>query len=124
MTKSKGLYSGFGQPRSVSPLPKPGGTLRGISDTYVTEETPTAPIRYVHEIKCEIEPYRAILAGRKTWEFRNNDRGYLVGDMVLLREFDGHAYTGRENVFSVAYILHGPAFGIPSGYCCFSLGKP
>jgi len=33
----------------------------------------------VHELKTWPEPFAGILAGRKRYEIRKNDRGYAVG---------------------------------------------
>lgn len=94
----------------------------------------------VHDLKC-IPPYfDDILAGRKPFEVRKNDRNYEVGDHLRLREWrqpvvvptwrvplrlddelvvdvppppdDG--YTGREVTVEVTYMIGGPSF-LPDG---------
>jgi len=69
--------------------------------------------------------------GRKTHEFRKDDRGYRTGDLLVLREWDPAQsrlgtgdvphYTGRQVVCHVTYISHGPEFGIPEGYVIMSV---
>ena len=40
-----------------------------------------------HELKCWPEPFEQMSSGAKTAEFRRDDRGFAVGDMLLLREW-------------------------------------
>lgn len=79
-----------------------------------------------HNIKIWPEYFQAVLDGTKTFEVRKDDRGYQVGDTLVLQEWwppeevDGQWTigfgTGRECRRTVTYILHGPAFGIEDGY--------
>src|SRR5690606_28445539 len=41
-----------------------------------------------HDLKCWPEPFRAIVAGAKRHEFRRDDRGYALGDVLYLYEWD------------------------------------
>ncbi len=76
-----------------------------------------------HELKTWPEPFDAIEAGSKTFEFRKSDRRFEQGDMVSLLEWDPavSAYTGRCIEAEVGFILRAPAFGVPDGYVVFSL---
>lgn len=78
----------------------------------------------IHELKCWIEPFYAVVSGKKTFEFRENDRDYEVGDVLILREWDPATETLCEGlaVRRVTYLLEGPAFGVPDGYVVMSLG--
>lgn len=69
-----------------------------------------------HELKTWPEFFQAILEGRKPFEYRLNDRGYQVGDVLVLREFvppvhddagvaEGGYYTGRDLWKIVTYVL-------------------
>lgn len=81
----------------------------------------------VHELKCWPEAFQAKVDGRKPWEFRKTDRDFQEGDTIVEREwapsFDesgnltGGEYTGRTVEEVVTFILRGPGFGIPDGYC-------
>ena len=93
-----------------------------------------------HNLKL-VQPYfDAVADGTKTFEVREDDRGYEVGDTLRLREWEtttrvveGHdgylirvasdEYTGRELKREVTYILRGPAFGIEDGYVVMGI-KP
>ena len=77
----------------------------------------------VHELKVWTEQYQAILDGRKRFEFRWDDRGFRVGDMLHLREYEpgGDSYSGESVMVEVTYIMHGPAFGLPKGYVVMSI---
>ena len=75
-----------------------------------------------HELKCLPEYYEAVRENRKTFELRKNDRGFRVGDVVRLKEYDGSSYTGRELVRRITYILEGPVYGLENGWCILGLG--
>jgi hypothetical protein len=51
----------------------------------------------VHTVKSWPQFFSAVSAGTRTHELRRNDRGYNVGDILELREFDPGpgVYTGR-----------------------------
>jgi len=78
----------------------------------------------IHTLKTWPEPFRAVVDGRKTWEFRKNDRDFREGDIVRLGEWDPttEEYTCRSSSHQVGYILTS-GFGLPEGYCIFSLEK-
>jgi Domain of unknown function (DUF3850) len=74
-----------------------------------------------HELKCHPAEFDAIMSGEKTNEYRLNDRGYRVGDLVVLCRWDPATsqFTGTATVRKISYITTG--FGIPDGYCVLSL---
>jgi hypothetical protein len=78
-----------------------------------------------HELKCWPAPFEAIGNGEKGWEFRLDDRGYAVGDTLVLREWEPgvRSYTGRVLRARVTWILHG-GFGLPDGFVIMSLDVP
>ena len=66
-----------------------------------------------HNLKIWPEYFDVILSGEKTFELRKDDRGFGVGDTLLLKEWTQHGgYTGREIAVMVTYILSG--FGLNS----------
>lgn len=52
----------------------------------------------IHVLKCWPEPFEAVRSGRKKAEIRHDDRGFEVGDVLVLQEWDPATmtYTGRE----------------------------
>lgn len=80
----------------------------------------------VHELKTWPEYFVPITEGRKNFEYRKNDRGFEVGDILLLREYepDGMGrYTGRFVERHVTFVLLGPLMGVPPGYAILSIAK-
>jgi hypothetical protein len=85
-----------------------------------------------HELKTHPGPFQALMDGTKTFEFRKDDRGFEVGDMLTLKEWDPDAlrtpagalgrFTGRSEDFIVTYKLS-DRFGVPAGYCVLGI-KP
>lgn len=77
----------------------------------------------LHELKCWPEPFEALRSGAKLHEYRRDDRGFAVGDRLLLRRWDPESasYSGRAVEVAVTYISRGPGFGIPEGYVVMSV---
>lgn len=88
----------------------------------------------VHELKTWPGHFDAVAEGRKTYELRRDDRGYAVGDVLRLREWDPiqvphvtrdyrpRGYTGREIERVVTHVLRdAPGFGLADGFALLSL---
>lgn len=75
-----------------------------------------------HELKVWPEFFEPLIDGRKTAEYRQNDRDFRVGDTLWLREWHPNraAYTGRE---ACAVITHITGVFVPSGYAMLSIGR-
>jgi len=59
----------------------------------------------IHELKIWPEYFQAKLDGVRPWEYRLNDRGFEIGDVLRLREYSqGTGYTGRAMMVDVEYI--------------------
>jgi len=80
---------------------------------------------HVHELKCHPDPFDALLDGRKTCELRRDDRGYMVGHRLLLREWDQETgYSGRWLFVTVEHIIRAWDWpGIAGGFVVMSI-KP
>lgn len=75
--------------------------------------------RQTHELKTWPSCFAAAKAGNKPFDVRENDRNFLVGDLLVLREFDpdGERYTGQSITRWVSYVLEGGAFGVQPNWC-------
>jgi len=86
-----------------------------------------------HTLKVWPEFYDAIESGVKTWEFRRDDRGFRVGDVLVLEYWspDRGACEVTNDVppliravrTRVTYILHGGRLGVPEGFCIMSIER-
>lgn len=66
-----------------------------------------------HHLKIAPVFYRDVISGKKKFEIRVNDRNFLEGDHLVLREFEDGEYTGNEVEVLVTYI---PDFPLPGNY--------
>lgn len=58
----------------------------------------------IHRLKIMPEYFRAVQRKLKRFEIRKNDRGYKVGDGLLLQEFKDNQYTGKELNAVITYM--------------------
>ncbi|WP_432702454.1 DUF3850 domain-containing protein [Lysinibacillus sphaericus] len=58
----------------------------------------------VHELKIAPEYFGPVFDGIKTFEIRKDDRGYQVGDLLLLKEYENCAFTGKAVLKQVTYL--------------------
>ena len=65
--------------------------------------------RCVHNIKTKPPFYHEVLKGKKTFEYRLNDRGYRVGDLLHLELWtEEGGYGGPSFVVVVTYMMSVP----------------
>lgn len=63
-----------------------------------------------HELKIDDHFFKKVITGEKPFEIRKNDRGFQVGDVLLLREIEpthsgtNEPYTGRKKAVEVTYM--------------------
>jgi len=77
----------------------------------------------IHELKTWPEYWRAVCDRKKNFEVRKNDRGFEVGDILKLMEYDPttpNGYTGRVLNRRITYILDQPEF-CKEGYVILSI---
>ena len=57
----------------------------------------------IHELKTNRPHFGLIRDGLKCWELRRNDRGFEVGDLLWLREYDPteNDYTDRTQLVEI-----------------------
>ena len=64
--------------------------------------------------------YEDVKSGKKSFELRKNDRGYKQGDILKMLEYAEGAWTGRQIIAEVTYLLENYA-GIEEGYCIMAI---
>ncbi|MFB9224011.1 DUF3850 domain-containing protein [Paracoccus cavernae] len=67
----------------------------------------------LHRLKIDAQPMSDLLSGNKTFEIRNDDRGFSVGNHVHLVCADG-----RETDRTISHIPRG--YGLSDGLCVLS----
>lgn len=81
-----------------------------------------------HMLKLLPQYFKPVEEGTKTFEIRENDRDYKVGDTLILREYLNNdclsGYTGQAISKEVSYILEGGQYGLEDGYCILGLKEP
>lgn len=75
-----------------------------------------------HRLKCWPEFFEAIRSGVKTFEIRENDRGFAVGDTLDLQEWSIQTgrYTNRTERVEVLYITE---WGQPPGQVVMAIRR-
>ena len=60
----------------------------------------------VHDLKTWSMYFNAVESGLKTFEVRINDRNFMPGDNLVLREYDPktNTYSGRILILKVNYV--------------------
>lgn len=70
--------------------------------------------------------FEEIYEGKKTFELRENNRDFSVGDTLELQEYNLDesgilGYTGRKISVIVTHIFHGGKLGLAPNYCIMSI---
>lgn len=73
----------------------------------------------LHFLKLKREFWAPVFTGAKTFEVRNNDRKFKVGDLVMFRDPENDEVM--EAQFIIGYILSG--WGIADDHVVFSMFK-
>jgi hypothetical protein len=78
----------------------------------------------VHKLKTLPQYFEKVVAGKKNWELRKNDRNFQVHDILILQEWNREkGYTNREIRALITYIFHGGTYGLSEDYCILSIEK-
>jgi sRNA-binding regulator protein Hfq len=95
----------------------------GADEAEVVKNIVVLYIQKTHDIKAWPKPFQEMREGRKTAEFRINDRNYSVGDNLHVREWSPETgeYTGETIDRKITSLVIGGQFGIPEGYCVMSV---
>ncbi|MGH2505839.1 MAG: DUF3850 domain-containing protein [Ktedonobacteraceae bacterium] len=78
-----------------------------------------------HIIKTDPKYFERVAQNHKRFELRKNDRGYRLGDILILREYDERTeqYTGRVLTVRVKFLTDYPR-ALKRGYVAMSLSRP
>ena len=90
----------------------------------------------VHKLKLQEQFVKAVLHGQKSWELRNDDRHFKVGDIIVFTDLEGNYYRQFMKVpancktpkdykpsprtYEITYKLDGFT-GLEKGYCILSI---
>lgn len=70
------------------------------------------------EKKILPEYFMEVLKDNKHFEIRKDEDDAQVGDTIILMEWDGEKYTGRETGKRITYVLRNVTeYGLQEGYC-------
>ena len=71
-----------------------------------------------HELKILPKYFRDVQSRDKNFELRKDDRGFKVGDLIILYEYKDGKFTDRILKRYIKYILRDcPEYGLKEGYC-------
>jgi|CXWL01.1.fsa_nt_gi hypothetical protein len=78
-----------------------------------------------HELKTIPIYFNEVASGVKNFVLRKNDRDFVIGDELILREWSyGMGYSGAQIHARIIYILggiEGFTFGLQRGYCVLGI---
>lgn len=79
----------------------------------------------VHHLKIKPEYLEAVASGKKTFELRRDDRGFKVGDILMLIKLDDKGNeTDQVTRVRVTYILKDcPQYGLKEGYAILGIAE-
>lgn len=81
-------------------------------------------MRKIVEKKILPKHFDEVIHDRKRFEIRKDEDDLQIGDAVILKEWDGEKYTGRETGMNIVYILRDvPKYGLMPGYVIFGWQK-
>lgn len=70
------------------------------------------------EKKILPEYFDAVIRGAKNFEIRKDEDDIDPEDVIILKEWNGTRYTGRETARRVEYVLRdAEEYGLMPGYC-------
>lgn len=73
-----------------------------------------------HRIKILLNFCDDVLYGDKTFEIRENDRGYQKGDRVVFQPYEPFVkHPISDKVYEITYVLSG--WGLKNGYVVFGI---
>ena len=76
-----------------------------------------------HHLKTWPTFFEEVVQGRKTFEVRLDDRGFEVGDLLHLEEWDPQtkSFTGRDTTRLVTYLLRGNGYAVQRDFVVMAI---
>ena len=66
--------------------------------------------------------FEAVASGQKNFELRRDSDDFVVGNVLVLREWDGLGYTGRSVSRTITYVLRDvPEYGLEDGFAILGI---
>lgn len=59
----------------------------------------------IHELKIDSDEFNAIISGKQSFVFGDNDRPFSVGDLLALNESDSHRWSENSCIVYVDLIM-------------------
>lgn len=81
-------------------------------------------IRTIHELKIKETFFKAIETGEKTFEIRQNDRGFQRGDFIRFTvdpDYPEKVLYKVDVLFEITYVLSG--WGLKDGYVALGIRR-
>lgn len=79
----------------------------------------------IHELKIKETFFKAIKTGEKTFEIRENDRGFQRGDLIRFKvihdEIKDTTLYRVDDLYEITYVLSG--WGLKSGYVALGIRR-
>lgn len=76
----------------------------------------------IHSLKTDSKYFQQIKAKTKKFEMRKNDRGFQIGDTLILDEWRDDSYTSEQIICRVIGILNDwECKAIQDGFCIMSI---
>lgn len=74
-----------------------------------------------HKLKLLSHFCDDVYIGIRTFDVRENDRGYQTGDYIFFTPYDGSEHPVKKCKFKITYILNG--WGIKNGYVVLGISN-
>jgi hypothetical protein len=77
-----------------------------------------------HSLKTHPKYFSDVSLGLKPFDVRKADRDFVIGDAMILKEYDPDTeqYTGREVVVVISYIMTDPSY-VKEGFVILGIVK-
>lgn len=82
-------------------------------------------MRKTHCLKIWPDYFKAVEKEEMSFQLRENDRDFKVGDILILQEWDPESstYTRHELCYAITYILLGGVLGLPHNLCILGISS-